>query len=350
MGRHERTAFGGLLAAALVAGCGAPRPPRLDPMRAVPVVQCPSMVEPRLQFQSAFWLNLHNFLNKEAKRRERIDDDGQGARGNIRADTMGLRALNPAERRAWNNALSYYATNVLTDRMEGADSVVARVNDRLAASPEESLEAADLDPALDAMLREVAPIYRAVWWPIHDAHNKTWIAASRGLVDRYGGCVFPQLQRDLQRPWPSVPINIYATTYASWFGAYTTTVAGPRVTISTNAIGNQEMYALETILHESAHAGQLLQPVDSVMATDAAKRGIALQSELSHVLLFYTTGEILSGLIPAHIPYAERFGIWSRNSETKRLDEILTDSWKPYLAGSRSFDNALDDLVRRSRR
>jgi hypothetical protein len=234
--------------------------------------------------------------------------------------------------------------------MEGADSVVARVNDRLAASPEESLEAADLDPALDAMLREVAPIYRAVWWPIHDAHNKTWIAASRGLVDRYGGCVFPQLQRDLQRPWPSVPINIYATTYASWFGAYTTTVAGPRVTISTNAIGNQEMYALETILHESAHAGQLLQPVDSVMATDAAKRGIALQSELSHVLLFYTTGEILSGLIPAHIPYAERFGIWSRNSETKRLDEILTDSWKPYLAGSRSFDNALDDLVRRSRR
>jgi hypothetical protein len=55
-------------------------------------------------------------------------------------------------------------------------------------------------------------------------------------------------------------------------------------------------------------------------------------------------------LIPAHIPYAERFGIWSRNSETKRLDEILTDSWKPYLAGSRSFDNALDDLVRRSRR
>ena len=114
-------ALGGLLAAALVADCAAPRPPRLDPMRAVPVAQCPPMVEPRLQFQSAFWLNLHNFLNKEAKRRERIDDDGQGARGNIQADTMGLRPLNPAERRAWNSALSYYAAHVLTDRMEGAD-------------------------------------------------------------------------------------------------------------------------------------------------------------------------------------------------------------------------------------
>jgi hypothetical protein len=85
------------------------------------------------------------------------------------------------------------------------------------------------------------------------------------------------------------------------------------------------------------------------MTADAAKHKIPLTPELSHVLLFYTTGEILSGLIPAHIPYAERFGIWSRNSETKRLEEILTGAWKPYLAGSASFDNALDDLVRRSR-
>jgi hypothetical protein len=339
-----------LLAAAVCAiGCTS-APPRLDPMRSVPVALCPRMDEPRLQFESAFWLNLHNFLVKEAKRHEGIDDDGQGARGNIQADTAGLRALTPAERRAWDSALKYYATNVLTDRMAGADSIVARVNDRLAASPEESLEAPDLDPALAAALTEVAPIYRAVWWPIHDAHNQTWIKASRGLVDRYGGCVFAQLQRDLRRPWPSTPITIYATTYASWFGAYTTTVAGPRVTISTNAIGNQETYALENILHESAHAGLLLEPSDSLMAVDAAKRGISLERELSHVVLFYTTGEIVSGLIPAHVPYAVRFGIWSRNSETKRLEGILIDNWKPYLAGSTSFETAVDAVVQRSRR
>ena len=340
----------GLLAVAVCAlGCAAPRP-RLDPMGSVPVAACPPMVEPRLQFESAFWLNLHNFLVKEAKRHEGIDDDGQGARGNIQADTTGLRALSQAEHRAWESALKYYAANVLTDRMAGADSIVARVNDRLAASREESLEAPDLDPALAAALTEVAPIYRAVWWPIHDAHNQAWIKASRGLVDRYGGCVFTQLQHDLKRPWPSAPITIYATTYASWFGAYTTTVAGPRVTISTNAIGNQETYALENILHESAHAGDLLQPSDSLMAADAAKRGVSLNRELSHVVLFYTTGEIIAGVIPAHVPYAARFGIWSRNSETKRLEGILTDNWKPYLAGNASFESALDAVVQRSRR
>ena len=316
-------------------------------MCAVSVAQCGPMVEPQLQFQSAFWLNLHNFLVKEAKRRERIDDDGQGARGNIRADTLGLRPLNPAERRAWNNALSYYAARVLTDRMEGADSVVARVNDRLAASPEESLEAADLDPALDAALREVAPIYRAVWWPIHDAHNKAWITASRGLVIATVDASFPS--SNAISGGPGRPCDHHLRDDVRLVvRRITTTVAGPRVTVSTNAIGSQKTYALKTILHESRR--RTAPPTRRLGDVGGGKRGMALQSELSHVLLFYTTGEIISGLIPAHIWYAERFGIWSRNGETRRLDEMLIAAWKPYLVGSTSFDSVLDDLVRRSRR
>jgi len=310
------------------------------------------MTEPRLTFESNFWLNLHNFLYKEAKRRQGIDDDGAGARGNIGSDTTGLRALTPTERRAWDDAVAYYAREVLTDRMAGADSVVSRVNDRLAAAPEASLAGAGVDGVLTATLTQVAPIYRSVWWPIHDSHNQAWITASRGLVDRYGGCVFPRLQSALKRPWPSAPIVIHAATYASWFGAYTTTVTGPNVTISSNAVGNQETYALESILHESAHAAELLQPGEAAMAADAAKRRVSLEPELSHVILFYTTGEIVAGVIPSHIPYAERFGIWSRNSETARLKGILTGAWKPYLAGGAgiSFEQALDLVVQRSGR
>ena len=319
-------------------------------MRVVNVAPCPAMAEPRLEFESNFWLNLHNFLYKEAKRRQRIDDDGPGARGNTQADTTGLRALDPAERRAWDDALSYYTREVLTDRMAGGDSLVTRVNDRLAAAPEASLADGRLDSTLAARLTEVAPIYRSVWWPVHDAHNKAWITASRGLVERYGGCVFPELQRALKRPWPSAPIVIHATTYASWFGAYTTTATGPNVTISTNAVGNQETYALEEILHESAHAGELLGAGESAMAADAVKHKLSIEPELSHVLLFYTTGEIVSGVIPSHVPYAERFGIWSRTNELTRLRGILADTWKPYLSGGTSFEQALDAVVQRSGR
>lgn len=333
------------------AGCGAPgSAARLDPMRAVSVASCPPLAEPRLVFESDFWLNLHNFLVKEAKRRARIDDDGDGARGNVQADTLGLRALTPAERSAWDEALRFYNGLVLSDQIGGGDNLVTRVNDRLAAAPENSLDGAGVDSALARTLGQAAPIYRAVWWPIHDAHNKAWIAASRGLVDRYGGCVFPALQRTLQRPWPSAPIVIHATTYASWFGAYTTTVAGPNVTISTNAVGNQETYALESILHESAHAAQLLEAGETAMAADAATRGIDLEPQLSHVLLFYTTGDIIASVIPSHVSYAERFGVWSQTPEMQRLRGVLADSWQPYLAGRTSFERALDAVVQHSRR
>src|SRR5690242_13918872 len=73
-------------------GCRAAQP-RLDPMRVVSVAPCPPLAEPRLQFESSFWLNLHNFLVKEAKRRAGSDDDGAGTVGNLQADTAGLRAL-----------------------------------------------------------------------------------------------------------------------------------------------------------------------------------------------------------------------------------------------------------------
>jgi hypothetical protein len=332
-----------------IVACAAPRP-HLDPTSVVAVAPCPALSEPRLQFEASFWLNLHNFLVKEAKRREGRHDDGAGARGNIQADTIGLRALNPAEQRIWDDALQYYARAILTDRISGGDSIVIRVNDRLASAPESSLQTARLDSALTATLTAVAPIYRAVWWPIHERHDQLWIAAARGLVDRYGGCVFPRLQQTFKRPWPSAPIVIYASTYASWFGAYTTTVTGPHVTLSTNAIGNQESYALESILHESAHAAEFLDASQAMMSADAAKQGAALEPQLSHVMLFYTTGEIVSSVIPSHIPYAERFGLWSQTSEMTRLKEALTVAWKPYLAGHSSFEQALDSVVRHARR
>ncbi|HXV87423.1 MAG TPA: hypothetical protein VD793_12010 [Gemmatimonadales bacterium] len=141
---------------------------------------------------------------------------------------------------------------------------------------------------------------------------------------------------------------IHASTYASWFGAYSSTVTGPRVTLSTNAVGNQETYALEAVLHESVHAGRLLETVDSALAATGTRRGAALEPELSHAILFYTTGELLAGLIPTHVPYAERFGFWTRNRETTRLKEMVADAWRPYVAGSARLADAVDAMVRRA--
>lgn len=86
------------------------------------------------------------------------------------------------------------------------------------------------------------------------------------------------------------------------------------------------------------------------MDADAATRGIQLEPELRHVLLFYTTGDIIASVIPPHVPYADRFGVWSQTKEMERLRGVLADSWQPYLAGTATFERALDVVVQKSRR
>ena len=66
------------LAVGACAGRGAPR--ALDPSATVAARSCPPSTLPTLAFRSAFWLNLHNFLHKEAKRREGIANESPGAR------------------------------------------------------------------------------------------------------------------------------------------------------------------------------------------------------------------------------------------------------------------------------
>ncbi|MBI4420947.1 MAG: hypothetical protein HY560_08990, partial [Gemmatimonadetes bacterium] len=237
----NRAFFLTVLATVLAAACSGATLPRLTPDTPVPAAVCPAPQGPRLAFRSSFWLNLHNFLHKEAKRRARIDDDGAGARGNIAADTIGVRQLSAGERPAWEQTLDFYATTVLTGRVGGGDSLVIRINDRLAdADGDQSPMAAAVDSALAVHLVRVAPIYRAVWWPIHDRRNQSWIAATEQLVDRYAGCVFPRAEQVLGAPWPAALIRADATVYASWAGAYSTSVNGPHITMSTNAAGYLE--------------------------------------------------------------------------------------------------------------
>ncbi len=299
-----------------------------------------------LSFESSFWLNLHNFLFKEAKRRAGIDDDSPGARGNLYANIAGARPLGAREAQDWQQALQFYQTRVLTDRLQGRDSIVITVNDRLALTgPAADLQSSAVDPELVGHLENVARIYREVWWPGHDRRNREWIAATRGLTERYGGCLFPRVARLLRHPWPADTIRVFATVYATWFGAYATSAHGPHATLSTNALGNLETYALESTLHESVHAAQLTHTLDSTIARSAARLGKEPVPVLSHAILFYTAGEVINDVIPTHIPYAERFGFWERTAASKQMRATLDRYWRPYVQGTVGFDDAVERLV-----
>jgi hypothetical protein len=164
----------------------------------------------------------------------------------------------------------------------------------------------------------------------------------RQLLDRYAACLAPRVGAVLGGAWPRAPIRVDASVYATWFGAYAT-LAPPRVTVTSTGVGSQGMYGLEVLLHEAGHS--LLGPVDSALAAAARQRGRQLPPELSHLILFYTAGELVRAVDPTYVPYAERFGIWSKNGTARRYHKLLGREWQPYLDGRTTLDATVERLV-----
>ena len=292
-------------------------------------------------FRSGFWLNLHNFLHRGAKERRGINIEVPAAMTVAVEDTAGARALTAPERRAWEEALRIYDTNQLAQGK--SDSILQRLNERLAAARDDGqLRDADIDPAVRQALLTAAPVYRLVWWPVHDRRNRKWIASLEALLAPREACLSRSVARALAAEWPARPIVVDASVYASWFGAYMT--QNPvHITMSSNARGNQGSLGIEGLLHEAGHS--LTGPVDSALTATAARAARALPRELAHLILFYTAGETVRDDIPDHVPYAERFGLWKQSLSAERYRALLEREWRPHLEGRRSFADAIARIV-----
>jgi hypothetical protein len=154
-------------------------------------------------FRSGFWLNLHNFLYRGAKERQGINNEVPAAMTVAVEDTVGARALAAPERRAWEDALQVYITNQLA--LGKSDSIVQRLNERLAAARDDGeLRDAEIDPAVRQALLTAAPVYRLVWWPVHDRRNREWIASPQSLLAPREACLSGSVARYralLEREW-----------------------------------------------------------------------------------------------------------------------------------------------------
>lgn len=294
------------------------------------------------EFESSPWVNLYNFLVKEGKAARGIDDDGLGARGYAAEDTAAIRPLEVDEAQRWNAVVDFFARVEIPNRL-GIDSLVQKINVPIAtAAPNGNLDDVTLHPEIQRALRDAMPIYRAVWWPAHAERNRRWIARMHLLLAGRERCLVGRAEEIFRAPWPNTPVEVHATVFASWFGAYSTHHP-TRITVSANARGTQEWYGVEVLLHEAAHG--MLQPLDSALAAEAAQRGKLLPKEFSHLLLFYTAGALVKEQAPAHIPFADAFGTWRQNGAARRYRDLLDREWRPYLSGSRTFEDAIRRLV-----
>jgi hypothetical protein len=116
-----------------------------------------------------------------------------------------------------------------------------------------SLSDVGLDARLVAALEGAAPVYRAVWWPRHDAANRAWIASMLPLLARYADTLAMGLTRAFDAAWPTPLLRVDVVPYANWAGAYTS-VEPPHVTISSMNGGYKGTRGLEMLFHEASHA------------------------------------------------------------------------------------------------
>jgi hypothetical protein len=85
--------------------------------------------------------------------------------------------------------------------------------------------------------------------------------------------------------------------------------------------------------------------VFSLLRDQARRIGKLVPRNLSHAMIFFTAGEAVKREIANHVPYADAAGVWGRGMAFK---PELQETWKPYLDGRGTRDEAIVALVART--
>ena len=322
---------------------------------------------PVFEFHSDFWVNLHHTLYQEAKFRgstsaQTTDRDKAPSKNRPTLKSSNPKvALTPAEQRAWDEALNYYAANYTDKDLLFTTELILIKNqlgdfdgcDELSGRKKKTCDAG-LPADLTRVLEGAAVVYRAHDWPSHDLANRRWVLRVAPLVREQGLGLSQRLADIYQTKWPKDKIRVDVCAYANRSGAYTT-IDPLRVTISSTDPRNQDAEALEVLFHEASHG--IADTVQRAILRECRQRERAVPRDLWHALIFYTTGEVIRPVITStntdasddgaatitYTPYAIREGIYQRGWDGYL--KLLTQFWQPYLDGKSTFDDAIARMV-----
>jgi hypothetical protein len=305
--------------------------------------QPPAFRTALFRFQTdEFWLNLHHFLyvlgRSVAKMPDASRDAVAGAPGE---STRGLAALDDAEKKGWLQGMAYYAAGpsrkdaIFDEPLPSVTHALADLGD----APD--LAKAPIDPELRRILEAAAPAYRKAWWPAHHAANVAWRDEIQTLVARHGPAVLVYITHAYELPWASDGYPVHLSGYSNWAGAYSTT--GHLLVVSSLDRATHGLSGLETVFHEGMH--QWDTAINDVLFAEARRTGKRLPPGVSHAMIFFTAGEAVRHEVPDYTPSAEAYGVWRRGMEP--LKAALQDTWKPYLDGMGTREEAIKALVAR---
>jgi hypothetical protein len=311
----------------------------LWPQKAEPAT--PAALLRQFRFESKLWPNLHHFLYVLARWRNGAADRMRVAVREAPRDTEGFDQLTVEERKAWDEAIAAYQIHVAP--LDISYGKLVDVNYALAdlGAGAPVAEGHNIPAEIRGALEKAGPVYRALWWPRHDAANQAWVKQLLPQVERYGPRIVEQLTSAFQHSWPSAPLRVEVVAYAQWAGAYTTDDP-PLIAMSSLNEQHRGSDGLEQLFHECSHL--MMETVDASLKGHARALGKEISRDVSHAILFYTVGEVMRRTVPGHVPYATHYGVWQRGW-SKHL-EVLKLHWQPYLDGAADMDLAIDRIVR----
>jgi hypothetical protein len=300
---------------------------------------------PLFQFHVDFWANLNQVLLHEALLPRPGWEGPKSLRGQHVAPADAVPA---AEAGDWKKALAYYdghfTSQNLLDRFTPSMPVL------LGIGPSQT---PPVTPEVDAEWRQslvaAAPVYRAHFWPDHEARDRAYVEAMRAPIAAHGSWFAKRIVAAYQTPLPAGPIDVEITPVVPLFGGFTQ--GEPPYTPSHEALitlsSEDPAYAgdtgVEMLFHEASHL--LVGRVQDGLDASAKRQGRKLDPRFWHDLIFYTAGHLAQERLgPSYVPFAER-----PSSRLFKADDpslaILKREWQPYLDGRTTIDAAIDAMA-----
>ena len=287
----------------------------------------PTRPVPPFSFQSNFWVNLHHFIRSVAR--------GMPAPA----------SLDAKERSTWDAAVGWYRGKYVERDLLFDEGMVAIKDTLREAGEVAKLPPIPGEPGLREILETVAPIYRRHWWPAHDTMNRSWIAAVRVLVERYGDVLSRRVAAAYGETWPAEPHPVDLSVQAGPVGAYTS--SAPHTTIASTLPGIQGLASLEILFHEASH--RLGKGLTAAIASSAETHHRDVPPQLWHAVLFYNAGELTRRALEE-----DGYAGYEEIAAARRIypdlcgdgcRERIAAAWNPYLEGRTSRETAIDTLV-----
>lgn len=274
-------------------------------------------------FHSSFWISLHERLRHEVR-------------------TAETHALTNDE--AWKEALAVYRKEIGT-RSAVFDMDLIGLTHKIAKTADDATPK-EIPEAVAAALVRAAPAYRAKLWPDDDRANRFWIAVAAAQLRDAGEEIMTGVARVYGTNWPK-ELHVDVVPYAEENGANTTNDwPFAHTAINSRSAGYQGFAALEMLVHEPMH--HIDFPLQKRINELAKELGVSQPRGLSHVILFFTAGELTKRAlirrgVTDYKPAGYAFDVYAR-AWPKFIGPVEAH-WMAVLDGKATRDEALRKIL-----